>query len=112
MRYTKEEGHFTTREQALEEIDNVGWHAVEGTFSAEENLHWHDFDLVAYVLKGTAGTEYEDGTVLSAGAGCRVAAPAGIVHRNVGESWQGILAFPVHPFKLTQPIDKPPASRP
>lgn len=112
MRVTIEEGHFTTREQALAEIASVGWHAIEKTFSAEENLHWHDFDVVAYVLKGKASAEYEDGTVLSAVAGCRVAAPAGIVHRNVGADWHGIIAFPVHPSKLTQPIDKPLASRP
>jgi hypothetical protein len=50
MRFTKEEGHFTTREQALAEIASLGWH--------------------------------------------------------------GILALPLHPFDLTQPVDKPLAGRP
>jgi mannose-6-phosphate isomerase-like protein (cupin superfamily) len=111
MRFTKEESHFTTREQALEEIDSVGWHAFENIFSAEEKLHWHDFNAVVYVLKGTASTEFEDGTVEHASAGCRVAAPAGVVHRNVGADWHGIVAFPLHPFQLTQPVNKPLGSR-
>ncbi len=112
MRVTVEEGHFTTREQALAEVATLGWHAVEKTFSAETDLHWHDFEALVYVLKGTASAEYEDGTVLSAGAGSRITAPAGIVHRNVGPDWHGIISFPVHPSKLTQPFNKPLASRP
>jgi len=112
MRFMKAEGHFTTKEQALAEIASHGWHAMEKRFSAEDELHWHDFDSVAYVLEGTASAEYEDGTVEHAGAGCRVAAPAGIVHRNVGPDWHGIIAFAVHPSKLTQPINKPLANRP
>ncbi len=112
MRFIKEEGHFTTKEQALAEIASVGWHAIEKTFSADDALHWHDFDTVAYVLEGTASAEFEDGTVEHASAGSRVAAAAGIVHRNVGADWHGIVAFSVHPSKLTQPIDKPLASRP
>jgi len=112
MRFIKEEGHFTTKEQALAEIASVGWHAIEKTFSADDALHWHDFDTVAYVLEGTASAEFEDGTVEHASAGSRVAAAAGIVHRNVGAEWHGIVAFSVHPSKLTQPIDKPLASRP
>lgn len=112
MRFIKEEGHVKTREQALAEIASVGWHGLERTFSAEDELHWHDFDAVVYVLHGTASAEYEDGTVEHASAGCRIAAPAGIVHRNVGADWHGIIAFPVHPSELTQPVDKPLASRP
>jgi quercetin dioxygenase-like cupin family protein len=112
MRFIKEEGHFTTKEQALAEIASVGWHAIEKTFSADDALHWHDFDTVAYVLEGTASAEFEDGTVEHASAGSRVAAAAGIVHRNVGADWHGIVAFSVHPFTLTQPIDKPLSSRP
>jgi quercetin dioxygenase-like cupin family protein len=112
MRFIKEEEHFKTREQALAEIASVGWHGFERTFSAEDELHWHDFDAVAYVLQGTASAEYEDGTVEHASAGCRIAAPAGIVHRNVGADWHGIIAFPVHPSQLTQPVNKPLASQP
>jgi hypothetical protein len=112
MRFTKVEGHFKTKDQALAEIAGIGWHAVEKTFSAEDALHWHDFDAVAFVLEGTASAEYEDGTVEHAPSGSRVAAPAGVVHRNVGADWHGIIAFRVHPSKLTQPIDKPLDSRP
>ena len=111
MRFTQAEGHFTTKEQALAEIASVGWHAIEMTFSAEDALHWHDFDAVVYVLKGTASAEFEDGTVEHSQVGCRVAAPAGIVHRNVGPDWHGIIAFAVPPYKLTQPVDKPLSSR-
>lgn len=111
MRFIKEEGHFTTKEQALAEIAGVGWHAIEKSFCAEHELHWHDFDAVVYVLQGTASAEFEDGSVEHAEVGCRVAAPAGIVHRNFGPDWHGIVAFSVHPSKLTQPVNKPLASR-
>ena len=111
MRFTQAERHFTTKEQALAEIASVGWHAIEMTFSAEDALHWHDFNAVVYVLKGTASAEFEDGTVEHAQVGCRVAAPAGIAHRNVGPDWHGIIAFAVHPSKLTQPVNKPMVSR-
>ncbi|HRI17130.1 MAG TPA: hypothetical protein PL196_01280 [Burkholderiaceae bacterium] len=112
MRFTKIEGHFKTRQQALAVIAGVGWHALEKTFSAEDALHWHDFDAVVYVLNGTACAEFEDGTVLHAPAGSRIAAPAGVAHRNVGPDWQGILAFREHPSRLTQPVNKPLSSRP
>ena len=112
MRFTKVEGHFTTKEQALAEVASHGWHAMEKTFRAEDELHWHDFDAVIYVLEGTAGAEFANGEVLRAEVGCRVAAPAGVVHRNVGPDWHGIIAFRVPPSQLSQPINKPVASLP
>ena len=111
MHFIKAEGHFTTKEQALAEVASHGWHAIEKTFHAEDEFHWHDFDAVIYVLQGTASAEFEDGTFYQAGVGCRVAAPAGVVHRNVGPDWHGIIAFRVHPSKLTQPVNKPVTSR-
>ena len=112
MHFIKAEGHFTTKEQALAEIASHGWHAIEKTFRAEEEFHWHDFDAVIYVLQGTASAEFADGTFQHAEVGCRIAAPAGVVHRNVGPDWKGIIAFRVHPSQLSQPINKPVASRP
>ena len=106
MKFTVTEGHFT-REQALAEIASRGWHAMELEQKEEEHLHWHDFDAVAYVLEGTARAQYADGSVQESGAGARVEAPAGIVHRNVGPAYRVMLGFSVHPSKMTRPIDKP-----
>ena len=38
MRFTKQEGHFKNREQALAEIASDGWHGLKPTFSAEDKL--------------------------------------------------------------------------
>ena len=107
MQFTKTEGYFTSEEQAFAEIASRGWHAIVFVGSKEQELHWHDFDTVVYIVEGTARAQFQDGTVQEAPAGSRVEAPAGVVHRNVGPAYRAILGFSIEPAKMTQPVNKP-----
>jgi quercetin dioxygenase-like cupin family protein len=73
----------------------------------EEDLHWHDFDAVVFVLEGTASAEFADGSIEEASVGSKIEAPAGIVHRTVGSSYRAVLGLSVDPAELTQPVNKP-----
>ena len=113
MTFTLTEGHFTTEAEAFAEIADRGWHAVVLDVPAEEDeLHWHDFDSVAFVVEGTARSAFEDGGVLEAGAGTRVEAPAGVVHRAVSPAYRAVFGFSIDPTEMTRPVNKPPADRP
>ena len=109
IKYTITEGHFTTEAQAFAEIAARGWHAlVREVVGTNEELHWHDFDTVVYVVKGTAYAALEDGTLVKAGASSKVEAPAGLVHRDVVDSnYRAIFGFSVDPKTFTQPLNKP-----
>jgi mannose-6-phosphate isomerase-like protein (cupin superfamily) len=110
MGFTLTEGYFSTEEDALAEIADRGWHGVVIDVPAqEEELHWHEFDSVVFVVEGTARAEFEDGSVLQAGAGTRVEAPARILHRAVSPAYRGVFGFAVDPAEMTQPVNKPPA---
>jgi len=111
MRFTKTDHHFQTEGRALEEIARRGWHSMVKTFHPESDLHWHDFDTVAFILEGTASAEYADGSVEHASVGARVEAPAGVVHRNVGSSFRAVIGFSVDPARMTQPVNKPVAAK-
>jgi hypothetical protein len=111
MRYTVTEGHFATKEEAVDEIVARGWEAVEYEVPAEETeLHWHDYEAVAFVLEGTLETVYEDGTVLVCGQGARVEQPSRIVHRSGSSSYRAVFGFSVPRAELTRPISKPVAA--
>ena len=107
MNFPRIDNYFETAEQALEEIAAKGWHGFEVTLDPEEDLHWHDFDSVVFILEGTASAEFADGSIEEASVGAKVEAPAGIVHRVVGESYRAILGLSVDPDELTQPVNKP-----
>ena len=107
MNFTKTDNYFQTAEQALEEIAAIGWHGFEVTLDPEEDLHWHDFDSVVFVLEGIASAEFSDGSIEEASVGTKIEAPAGIVHRTVGASYRAIIGLSVDPAELTQPVNKP-----
>ena len=109
MGFVLTEAHFSTEDEALAEITARGLHAI-GTFEvpAHENaLHWHDFDSVIYVLDGTARVEFPDGSAMQCGAGARVEAPAGTVHREASPAYRAVFGVSVEPAAMTQPVDKP-----
>jgi quercetin dioxygenase-like cupin family protein len=107
MNFPQAENHFQTAEQALEEVAVRGWHGLEVTLDPEEDLHWHDFDAVVFVLEGTASVEFADGSIEECSVGTKIEAPAGIVHRTVGSSYRAVLGLSVDPGEMTQPVDKP-----
>ena len=112
MGFVLTEAHFSTEDEALAEIEARGLHAI-GAFDvpAQENgLHWHDFDSVIYVLDGTARVEFPDGSAMQCGAGARVEAPAGTVHREASPAYRAVFGISIDPAAMTQPVDKPPVA--
>ena len=107
MEYTVTQGHFSSKEEALAEIAARGWHALEYDAPAQEDeLHWHDFDSVTFIVDGTARVEFEDGSVMQCGAGARIEAPAGVLHREVSPAYRAVFGFNVDPSEMTKPVNK------
>ena len=107
MNFPRIDNYFETEEQALKEIAARGWHGFTVDLEPEEDLHWHDFDAVVFVLEGTACAEFADGSIEKASVGSKTEAPAGIVHRIVGSSYRAVLGLSVDPAELSQPVNKP-----
>jgi hypothetical protein len=106
--FTLTERHFSTPAEARAEIAARGWHAAEYDVPAEENeLHWHDFDSVAFVLEGTSRTVFADGRVMECGSGARIESPAGVPHRAASPAYRAVFGFPVPPDSMSLPINKP-----
>lgn len=112
MYYRITENAFTNEADARAEIAARGWFAMTKVTSAEAELHWHDFDVVAYVLEGPASAELGDGRIMTANTGDKVEAGAGLVHRNVGPDARLLLGFSVDPQQFTQPVAKPVSALP
>ena len=109
VEYAIADDHFSTEDEALEEIASLGLHpAVLDFVGQEEEFHFHEFDAVFFVLDGTASAERPDGSVLSAGAGARVQVPTGWVHRDVpGTTFRAAVGFGLDPAEWTEPLNKP-----
>jgi mannose-6-phosphate isomerase-like protein (cupin superfamily) len=108
MAFVITEKHFTTEQEALDEIADRGLHAIAFDVPAEENeLHWHDFDSVTFIVDGTARVEFEDGSVMQCGAGARIEAAAGVLHREVSPAYRAVFGLNVDPAEMSQPVNKP-----
>jgi uncharacterized RmlC-like cupin family protein len=108
MRFTLTEGHFDAREEAFAEIASRGWPALELDVPAEGNeLHWHDFDSVIFVLSGSPRVAFADGSEMECGAGARIEAPARVVHRELSSPYRAVMGFSIDPTEMTRPINKP-----
>jgi mannose-6-phosphate isomerase-like protein (cupin superfamily) len=107
MAFVLTEKHFTTEQDALDEIADRGLQAIAVNVPAVENeLHWHDFDSVTFIVDGTARVEFEDGSVMQCGAGARIEAPAGVLHREVSPAYRAVFGFNVDPSEMSKPINK------
>ena len=110
MDYTLTEGHVVTEAEALAEIEARGWYGFvrDVVVEEDEELHWHDFDAVLYVMQGTARASTPTG-IVEAGPGVLAEAKAGWVHADIaGTTYRGVFGFSVDPAQMTQPINKPP----
>jgi quercetin dioxygenase-like cupin family protein len=107
MNFPRIDNYFETEAQALEEIAARGWYGFAVDLDPEDELHWHDFDAVVFVLEGTASAEFADGSIEQGSVGAKIEAPAGMVHRTVGSSYRAALGLSVDPAELTQPVNKP-----
>jgi len=106
------EGYFSTEQEALAEIADRGWHSVAFDVPAEQNdLHWHDFDSVVFIVDGTARVEFEDGSAMECGAGARIEAPSRVLHREASSAYRAVFGFSVDPADMTQPVNKPVVER-
>ena len=104
-----------TEEDALAQVADMGFHGIAFDEITEEDepLHWHEFDAVAWVIDGTGAFADADGNVTQTSPGCRVAAPAGWLHRNLaGPPVRIVLGTSIPGEQWTMPIDKDPADRP
>jgi hypothetical protein len=110
VEFTLTEDYFATEAEALAEIAGRGWHAVTVDIAAVDNdLHWHDFDSVNFILEGSHRVELEDGSVLECGPGAKIEAPGRVVHRECSPAYRSVFGFSVAPADMTRPLNKPPA---
>jgi hypothetical protein len=105
-----EYGSFTDEKAALEEIASAGYFPLTLNFSEENSdLHWHDFDSLVYVLDGEVKiTDGQTDEVYVCGAGTRISAPGGLLHREETKGYKAIIGFAIDPAQLSQPINKKP----
>lgn len=102
--------HFSTEAEAVAEIKEAGYWPLTIEFQPEKNEnHWHDFDSMLFLLEGELSvTEAETGENCVCGAGTRVIAKAGVLHREEHNGYKAVIGFSIDPATLTQPINKPP----
>jgi hypothetical protein len=98
-----------SEEEALAELTAAGFHGfADDGVGQVEDLHWHDFDAVVYVMSGEASAELADGTIITAGAGTTVRVPRGTVHKDVaGQTYRRVIGFSIPRSEMTEPIDRP-----
>lgn len=103
-------GHIASEAAALAEIDAMGWHALvrDVAIAEDEELHWHDFDSVAFIISGTLRVMDEKDELLEAGPGTRIRAAPGVLHREIaGAAYRVVFGFKIKLSEFTQPVNKP-----
>jgi quercetin dioxygenase-like cupin family protein len=77
-----EKGYFTTRSEVMEDIRDSGYWPT--TFvsnkSPELPLHYHNHDIIGYVIEGETYLLEEDGGKVAIGPGDRLVIPKGAWH--------------------------------
>lgn len=107
------EQHVSTEAEAYAEIEARGWYPITLEFDVEdEELHWHDFSSVIYVLSGTLRAEDAEGQLIEVPAGARLEAPARLLHRERNSKHRSVIGLDVPIEALTAPINKPAADLP
>jgi quercetin dioxygenase-like cupin family protein len=77
-----EKGFFSSREEVMDDISSTGFWPT--TFisnkSPELPIHYHDHDIISYVMEGEAYLLDEDGNKVQFGVGDRMVIPKGAWH--------------------------------
>jgi quercetin dioxygenase-like cupin family protein len=77
-----EKGYFTTRAEVMDDIRDTGYWPT--TFvsnrSPELPLHYHNHDIIGYVIEGETYLLEEDGQRVGIGPGDRLVIPKGAWH--------------------------------
>jgi mannose-6-phosphate isomerase-like protein (cupin superfamily) len=79
---TIEKGYFKDRAEVMEDIRDSGYWPttyVSGK-SPELPVHYHDHDIIGYVMEGTTYLLEEDGNKVDIGPGDRLVIPKGAWH--------------------------------
>ena len=108
-------GDPITEAVALQQAAAMGLHglAFDDVHDRDEQLHWHEFESVAWVISGTGSFADEHGQVTQVEPGCRLQAPAGWLHRTLaGTATRVVLGTNLPGEAWTMPINKDPADRP
>jgi hypothetical protein len=109
--YDVTENHFVTEEEALAEIAAMGWNPLvrDVVIPKDEDLHWHDFASVTFVVRGMIRAADEHGKILEFAPGTRLRSGPGFLHRELGGSaYRVVSGFKIKLTEFTMPIDKPP----
>jgi hypothetical protein len=115
MGYTFTVGEPITEEEALAKVAAMGMHgfAFDNVQETDEELHWHEFAAVTWVISGSGSFEDEHGTVRITGPGCHADAPAGWLHRTLAGTNERLVIGTDLPYReWTMPINKEPSERP
>lgn len=103
-----------TEEEALAQVAAMGLHGYAFDITpVDEELHWHEFEQIAWVISGTGRFADEHGNVFDLAPGCRLKAPAGWLHRNLAGPAVRVVSGYDLPFEQwSKPINKDPSERP
>lgn len=101
--------YFTDEAEVMEEIQAAGYFPLALEFPAESNdEHWHDFDSMVYITQGEISVfDTQTGECCVCGAGTKIVAPKGVLHREETAGHKAIIGFAIDPAELTQPVNKP-----
>lgn len=103
-------GHFTTEAEAIAETESMGWNVfARDTFIPDdEELHWHDFGSVAFIVSGTLRAADETGAIIEVGPGTRIRSGPGFLHREFGgNAYRVVFGFRIGLSEFTITINKP-----
>lgn len=106
------ENYFATEEEALAEIATMGWFQSvrDVVTSGDEDLHWHDFEAITFVVSGAIRVADENGATFEVGPGARIRTGPGFLHRELnGGRYRVAQGFRMDPATFTQPINKHPS---
>ena len=112
MKLTVHRDHFSSPEQAFDEIEIAGLYTVETDVPEVKNeSHWHDFSTWIYILEGELHiTDKAQDRVLLAGPGSRVDVPERVLHSEESSGYKIIAGMSADPAEVTEPVDRDPES--